>query len=138
MGMFKNYNEDDIMSKVLLLYFGFQHGAIGAFFIFSDELITQMKAFQGMSNILPMDVWGIVLMVSAVAFIATTLQENKSQYWFMILAGLTGMVTFSLLAMANIELSSSQTNTINYIIIASIDIIIAILGGVALWLRRVM
>lgn len=131
-----NYNEDDVLSKVLLLYFAFQHGAVGIFFVFGDVTTLGSNAFKGMANLLPMDAWGILLLVSAIAFIITVLQERKLEYWFMLLAGITGMVTFSLLAMANMELSVNQTNTINYIIIASIDMIVAILGGIALWLRR--
>lgn len=136
MRFLKNYNEDDVLSKTLLLYFAFQHGAIGVFLVFSDINALNSNAFKGMSKILPMDVWGIILLTSAVAFVITVLQEHKIEYWFMLLAGATGMVTFGLLSMASIELSVNQTNTINYIIIASIDLIVAILGGVGLWLRR--
>lgn len=136
MRFIKNYNEEDVLSKTLLLYFAFQHGAIGIFFIFADFNELQSRALHGMSNLLPIDVWGIILLLSSVAFIVAVLQEHKLEYWFMLLAGITGMVTFALLSMASIELSSNQTNTLNYIIIASIDLIVAILGGVGLWLRR--
>lgn len=136
MRFLKIYNEDDVLAKTLLLYFAFQHGAIGTFLLFSDLNTINSRAFNGMAKILPMDAWGIILIVSGVAFVITVLQEHKLQYWFMLLAGITGTSTFGLLAMASIELSVNQTNTINYIIIASIDIIIAILGGVGLWLRR--
>ena len=135
--IFKNYNEDDVMSKILLLYFAFQHGAVGVFFIFGDKQILQMKAFKGMSRLLPMDAWGILLLVSALCFTLSILQENSLQHYFMVAAGTSGMITFSLLAMASIELSTNQTTSLNYIIIASIDILIAILGGVAIWLRKV-
>lgn len=132
----RNYNEDDAMSKILLLYFAFQHAAIGIFFMFSTEQLLAYNSFKGMNELLPMDAWGIILLMSAVCFLLSTLFENKVQYYFMMVAGATGMVTFGLLAMASIELSTNQTNTINYIIIASIDIIIAIIGGIAVWLRK--
>lgn len=138
MRFIRNYNEDDVLSKTLLLYFAFQHGAIGVFFVFTKMTYLQSSALKGMANIMPMDAWGILLLISAVAFVVTVLQEHKLEYWFMLLAGITGMVTFALLSMASIELSVNQTNTINYIIIASIDLIVAILGGVGLWLRRTM
>lgn len=138
MRFLNNYNEDDVMSKILLLYFGFQHGAVGLYFIFSSEQLLKMNAFEGMNGLMPMDAWGILLMISAISFVCTTIQETRLQYYFMILSGITGMFTFSLLAMASIELSVNQTNSVNYIIIASIDLIISILGGVALWLRRAM
>lgn len=133
MRFLKNYNEDDVLAKSLLLYFAFQHGAIGIFFVFNN---LSGNVFKGMAKILPMEVWGIILLVSAVAFLVTTFQEKHIEFWFMLVAGVTGMVTFSLLSMANMELSVNQTNTINYIIIASIDLIVAILGGIGLWVRR--
>lgn len=136
MRFLKNYNEDDVLAKSLLLYFAFQHGAIGVFFVFSDISSIGSNAFDGMARILPMDAWGIILLVSSAAFIVTTFQEKSIEFWFMLVAGVTGMVTFSLLAMANIELSVNQTNTINYIIIASIDLIVAMLGGIGIWVRR--
>lgn len=136
MKLLQNYNEDDLLSKILLLYFAFQHGAVGFFFLFSNPTNMQSEYLDGLREIFPMDVWGIVLIVSSLSFVFTILQENKLEYWFMMLAGSTGGLTFSLLAMASLELSIYQTNTINYIIIASIDIIIAIVGGVAVWLRR--
>jgi hypothetical protein len=137
MRIFSNYNEDNVLSKMLMLYFAFQHGAVGFFFITFDMNNIYSEAFSGMSNILPMYIWGIIMLISCISFVMSVLQENKLEYWLMLLAGITGMVTFSMLAMANIEFSVNQTNTINYIIIASIDVIIAILGGVALWLRRI-
>lgn len=138
MRILRNYNEDDILSKTLLLYFAFQHGAVGIFFMFAKIDSKMSNALKGMDELLPMDAWGIILLVSSVAFVVTVLQEHKLEYWFMLLAGTTGMVTFALLSMASIELSVNQTNTINYIIIASIDLIVAILGGVGLWLRRTL
>lgn len=135
--IFKNYDEDDILSKLLLLYFAFQHGAVGLVFIFQSSYIVKMEAFRGMSKLLPMDAWGIILVISAVCFVLSIIQEHFVKYYFMIIAGSTGMVAFSLLSMANLELAVNQTNSLNYIIIASIDVLIAILGGVAIWLRKV-
>lgn len=136
MSLLRNYNEDDLLAKTLLLYFAFQHGSIGLFLVFEDLTILKSKTIAGMSSILPMEAWGIILLVSSASFLLSVLQENKLEYWFMLLAGTTGVITFSLLSMASMELSTNQTNTVNYMIIASIDIIVAIIGGVALWRRR--
>lgn len=138
MKLLRNYNEDDVLSKILLIYFAFQHGAIGVFFTFSTLTALQSKALAEMTRFLPMDVWGVILIMSALCFLFSALQETKSQYWLMIIAGITGMIVFSTLSMAVMQLSINQTNTINYLIISGIDIIIAILGGVALWIRRTL
>lgn len=136
MRLLRNYDENDVLAKVLFLYFAFQHFAIGMFFISIDNPEEYSIYFKGMIDIMPMDMWGLVLVLSTVAFVLATLQEGKMEYIFMLIAGSTGMVTFALLAMASIELSQNETNTVNYILIASIDLIVAILGGVALWFRR--
>lgn len=134
----KNYNEDDLLSKVLLLYFAFQHGSIGLFLVLESvvTLREKSKTLDAMAWILPMDIWGIILLVSAGAFLFSVLQAGKAEYWLMIIAGISGGVTFGFLSMASMELSVNQTNTVNYMIIASIDMIVAIVGGVALWRRK--
>jgi hypothetical protein len=134
----KNYDENDLLSKVLLMYFAFQHGSIGLFLVLEsvDTLTAKSRTLKAMSQILPMDIWGIILLIAAVSFIVAVLQEGKTEYYFMILSGLAGGVTFGFLSMASMELSVNQTNTVNYMIIASIDFIVAVVGGVALWRRR--
>lgn len=136
MRLLRNYDENDVLSKTLMLYFAFQHGAIGAFFMLNDNPEEYSHYFKGMIAIMPLTYWGLLLILSTASFIFATVQEGKLEYIFMLIAGLSGMITFALLAMASIELSIHQTNTVNYIVIASIDLIVAILGGVALWLRR--
>lgn len=136
MKLLRNYDENDVLSKVLFLYFAFQHGSVGAFFISHDDPQNYSPYFKGMIDIMPMGAWGMLLIVSTASFIFAALQEGRPESMFMLLAGVSGMVTFALLAMASIELSENQTNTVNYIIIASIDFIVAVLGGVALWRRK--
>ena len=137
-GLIKNYNEDDAMSKILMLYFAFQHGVIGTLFIFIDLDKGNSEILKALSTLMPLDAWGVVLLFSSISFVCSVLLENKAEFYFMIIAGTTGMMSFGILAMANIELGTGQTNTINYIIIASIDFIIATIGGVAVWLRKRM
>ena len=132
----RNYDENDVLAKVLFLYFAFQHGVIGVSFIRYNDNDMYSTYFKGLIDIMPLTMWGLVLMLSTVSFIIAAVQENKMEYIFMFIAGLSGVITFALLAMASIELSMEQTDTVNYVIIASIDLIVAILGGVALWLRR--
>lgn len=133
-----NYSEDDVLAKVLLVYFAFQHSAIGLFLLFGDMSQIKSKTLNEMATILPMDAWGLILIFAACNFILAAVQVSKLSFLAMIVAGITGAVVFSLLSMASLELSTNQTNTINYMIVASIDILIAIVGGVALWLRRTL
>lgn len=136
MKLLRNYDENDVLTKVLFLYFAFQHGVFGVSFIRYNDNDMYSTYFKGLIDIMPLTMWGLVLVLSTVSFIIAAVQEGKLEYIFMLTAGLSGMITFALLAMASIELSMQQTNTVNYIVIASIDLIVAILGGVALWLRR--
>lgn len=138
MKLFKNYQEDDVLAKVLFIYLAVQHSIMGAFLVFDTESMMIYPSVQGVARLLPVDLWGSFLLASAVLFIATIIQENKLSFIFMITAGLLGMVTFGLLAMAGIELSSYRVTTIHFIVVASVDCIVTILGGVALWLRITM
>lgn len=132
----KNYDEDDLMSKILFLYFSFVHGAIGIFFMFEDTSKYNSKVLKAMDSMLPMKIWGVIMLVSTLCFVLSVLQEGKPKYAYMIIAGVSGSAVFGLLMMANLELASQQTNTINYAIVSSIDTIIALVGGVALWRLR--
>lgn len=132
----RNYDEDDVIAKILFLYFAFMHGVMGYFIISNDLTNYKSKVFNSMGAIIPMSIWGYVLILSAIFFVLVALQEAKPKYMFMILAGLAGCLVFSLLTMASLELSKNQTNTINYAVVGSIDLLIAIIGGIAIWRRK--
>lgn len=136
LNIIKNYSEDDLMSKILFLYFAFIHGAIGVFFLFEDVSKFKSKVIDGMISILPMQAWGIIMLLAAICFVLSLLQEGKPKHIYMVIAGVTGSAVFGLLMMANLELVASSSNTANYAIVSSIDIIIALVGGVALWKLR--
>lgn len=132
----KNYDEDDIISKIFFLYFSFMHGAVGLFLFLKDISQFQSKVFEGMSSIMPMKMWGLIFLLSALWFFITAFQEGRPKFTYMTLAGLFGAIVFGIFAMASLELATDQTTTINYVIISSIDLIVALVGGVALWNRR--
>jgi len=134
---FKNYEEDDLITKIFFLYFAFMHGALGFFLATNDLSIYKSKALDQMGNIVPMSVWGYILILASFCFVLSALQEGKPKYAYMIVSGLLGSVVFGLLAMASLELSENQTNTVNYLIVSSLDLLIAIMGGVAIWIRRI-
>ena len=136
MKLWINYDEDDLIAKVFMLYFAFQHGAIGVVLLTQDLSSYNSKTVLGMSEMLPMSSWGLILIFSAANFINATIQVSKLAYLAMVIAGVSGVIVFGLLSMASLELSINQTNTVNYMIISSIDVVLAIIGGVALWLRR--
>lgn len=135
--LLRNYNEDDVLAKVLLLYFAFQHGAIGVIMLFEDlSLVYKTSTVDAMASMLPMELWGVLLLFVSVSFVIAAIQESKLSYVAMIVSGSIGFVIFGLIAMASIELAGNLTNSINYIVIASIDALIAIIGGMAIWLRK--
>lgn len=133
MRYFDNYDQDNVVSKLLYIYFAFAHGSIGLFLVVSDLERFNSKVLKAMGYVVPMSVWGLLFLVTAITFILIALQEGKAKHISMIVAGLMGAMVFGLMAMASLELSVNQTNTMNYIFISSVDLIIATLGGVTLW-----
>lgn len=125
------------MSAILFLYFSFIHGAIGVFLTFDNPLQYGSKIFIGMNNLLPMRVWGILLLISSIMFILASFQEGRKQYTCMVISGFIGAIVFILMTMASLELvAGEQTNTVNYAIISSIDLVIAMVGGISLWIQK--
>lgn len=129
----KRYDEDDFLAMMLFLYFAFVHGVVGMFLTFKDISKYKSKVFDAMTSLMPMNLWGIMFCVVAILFILTALQEGKSKNLMMLVGGVMGSLLFGLTAMANTELASNPTNTLNYAIISSFDLIFAFVGGVALW-----
>lgn len=136
MERFKSYGVDDLVSKTFFLYFAFIHGALGFFLVTNDLSIYNSKVLSQMGHILPMPLWGFILLLSSSCFILSALQEGTPKFISMLISGLLGNVVFGLLAMASLELSQNQTNTVNYLVISSLDLLVAIMGGVILWIRR--
>lgn len=136
MRYFDNYDEDNVVSKILYIYFAFAHGSLGLFLIMSDLARFNSKVLSAMGEVMPMRAWGLIFLLAAIAFVLIAIQEGSSKSISMVVAGFVGSVTFGLMAMASLELSVNQTNTMNYIFISSVDLLIATLGGVTLWKRR--
>lgn len=132
----KNHDEDDLMSKILFLYFAFVHGGLGTFFMIKDMTIFNSKAVIAMSNIIPIKVWGFVFLVTALCYVLAAIHDGKPKFIYMTIGGLLGSMVFGLLSMAMFELSAPQLDTTRYGIISSIDLIISMVGGIALWKLR--
>jgi len=136
MRYFNNYSEDNVVAKILYIYFAFAHGAFGFFLVTEDLSRFNSKVIDAMGNIIPISIWGLILIAAGLGFLLAAIQENNIKSISMIVAGLIGAVIYGLMTMASIELSVNQTNTVNYVFISSVDLLIAMLGGVTLWKRR--
>lgn len=136
MRYFDNYSEDNVISKLLYIYFAFAHGSVGVFLVLEDLERFNSKVLRAMGSVIPMGIWGLILLIAALGFILMAIQEGKSKNISMVVAGIVGAFVFGLMAMASLELSVNQTNTTNYIFISSVDLLIATLGGITLWRRR--
>jgi len=136
MRYFDNYSEDNVVSKILYIYFAFSHGVFGLFLVVEDLSRFNSKVINAMDSVMPISIWGVMLILSALSFMLVAIQEGKIKGMSMIFAGFVGAMIYGLLAMASMELSVNQTNTLNYIFISSVDLLIATLGGITLWKLR--
>lgn len=132
----RKYDEDNLLSMVLFLYFSFLHGALGIYLITLDISQYNYKIFNIMTSLMSMDLWGMLFCTASVFFIITALQENKPKYISMVAGGVIGSLLFGLTAIANTELPSNLANTLNYAIISSLDLVFAFVGGMTLWKQR--
>lgn len=129
----KNYCEDDFMSRLMFVYLAFIHASVGYLFIFGDVSEVNHNAFSAMSELLSNQTWGLILLAAAVSYLTVAIQENKTKHLGMLLGGFLGAIVFGFLTMAMIELDTPQFNTARYGVLASLNLIISVVGGLSLW-----
>lgn len=134
--MLRKYDDNDLLAKMLLLFNALLHGVTGGFLLLVSDVKYQSDTYYAMSLLFSLDAWGCVFIVVGVLFIAATFHEGHYKHWLSILAGALGGVIFGLYAMASAELAVNVMVPARYAIIASFNVLIALVGGHEIWKRR--
>lgn len=134
--MFRKYDDNDLLAKMFLLFNALLHGVTGAYLLLVEGVEFQSETYYAMASLASLDAWGCVFIAVGVLFIATTFQEGNVKHWLSLFAGILGGIIFGLYAMAAAELAVNSMVPARYALIASFNVIIAVIGGRAIWIRR--
>lgn len=134
--MLRKYDDNDLLAKMFLLFYALLHGVTGGYLLVVDGVKFQSATYYGMASLFSLDVWGCVFIAVGVLFIAATFHEGHYKHWLSLLAGTLGGVIFGLYAMASAELAVNVMVPARYAIIASFNVLIALVGGHEIWKRK--
>jgi len=131
--MFRNFDEDYLMSKMWLLFNAGFMSVTGLYIIFTDDVKRESTTYIAMNSLIPINMWGIVFLFVGVLYFFAAFHEGKSKHWLYVIAGTLGAIIFSLYAMASIEVTENIMVGGRYGIVAIFSLFIAFVGGYKLW-----
>lgn len=131
--MLKNYDEDYLMAKMLLLFNACFISVTGLYIIFTEDIQRDSTTYTAMSTLTPLKIWGIIFLIVGILYFFAAFHEGKSKYVLYIIAGTVGAVIFSLYAMASIEMTDNVMIGARYGIVGIFSLFIAVIGGYKLW-----
>lgn len=131
--MLKNLDENDIQAKMLLLFFALYISVTGLYIVLKDDVKYESTTYTAMSTLGSLNTWGIVFIIVGISYFFMAFHEGKVKYLLMIVTGFMGAVIFGLYAMASVEVTSVIVVGARYAIVASFNLMIAVLGGFQLW-----
>jgi hypothetical protein len=134
--MLKNLDENDILAKMFLLFMALYINVTGLYIVLTDDVKRESTTYKAMSTLVSLNTWGIVFLVVGFLYFFMAFHEGKVKYLLMIVTGSVGAVIFGLYAMASIEVTSVIVVGARYAIVASFNLIIAVLGGYQLWMLK--
>lgn len=134
--MLRKYDDNDLLAKMFLLFNALLHGITGGYLLVANGIELQADTYLGMASLFSLDVWGCVFIAVGVLFIAATFHEGHYKHWLSIIAGVLGGVIFGLYAMASAQLAVNIMLPARYAIIASFNVLIAVVGGFEIWKRK--
>ena len=134
--MLKNLDENDILAKMFLLFMAMFHTATGLYIVLTEDIKRESTTYTAMSTLVSLNAWGIVFLIVGVLYFFMAFHEGLIKYLLMVITGLIGAVIFGLYAMASIEVTTVIVVGGRYAIVASFNLIIAVLGGFQLWMLK--
>lgn len=132
MKIFKWQTEEKFLANMMLLSNGIFLVFTGYFFII-DGKISLAPTYELMTNLMPLEAWGAVMMVAGLLLSAAAFQVGNTRYLSMITGGLLGAAIVVLYAMASTQGAESYLVPVRYSLMACFNLLIAVLGGIEAW-----
>src|SRR5699024_8063642 len=98
--MFRHYNETKFLANMYILTIALFNLMTGIFFVTTDPRISS-PTYTKMQELMPLSVYGLMMLASAVILFICIFQQGKTRNIFMVLGGLSGAISIGLYASAS-------------------------------------
>lgn len=138
MKLLKWQTEEKFLANMMLLSNGLFLIVTGYFFI-ADASGSVAPTYDLMTNMMPLEAWGVTMTVGGVLLCAAAFQVGSWRYWSMVVGGLLSAVIVMLYAMASAQGAMNYLVPSRYSLMACFNLLIAVLGGIEAWrIKRIM
>lgn len=132
----RNHTENDFLAKAFLIFNAMYLGITGGYIISLDVITHTTPTYDLMAGLLSLDTYGVIMLVVSALYLYGTIQEGLPRGYALLIGGVLGALLFGLYAMAAFEGSANALLPLRYAVFASFNLIIAGVGGFAIWIRR--
>ncbi len=128
-------DEDTFLSMMFILVVALFNAMTGLFFL-KIEYPVDSPTYGRMAEVIDLNIYGLLLIISAVFFILSIFQRGKTRLISMLIGGILGGLLVSFYTSASTLGAANVMLPIRYGLIACSCFIIAAVGGVRLWKTR--
>lgn len=134
----KHINLYELLANIFIILVATLGGIRGLEWMVSDiEKLDRVAPLYGfMSKIADIQSFGWILMMSSTLIFIAAFLKNKSAYLFLLFGGIGGALVHYIYALASIEGANLFTTYYTALVIASAQLILALVGGIMLWKKR--
>ncbi|MBC2038355.1 hypothetical protein [Listeria marthii] len=127
-----NYKE--VFALFFLLSVSFYNILTGFFLMTSgDKIVEKSRTYQLMDNLMTIDTWGLLFILSAVLILIASFQESNARFINLILGGGIGAIVLFLYSAASSESAATNLLPSRYALSACFNLFVATMGGLELW-----
>lgn len=132
----KHINLEDNLAQMFLICQGLYAIATGFLLFNIDNKYTYNSVYNLMANMMSLDAWALLLMISGLLMIVAGFQVGRLKALTMAISGSIGSALMILYGIASLEVQFSYAVGVRYIVVGVFMLIIAYLGIRTLWIGR--
>lgn len=138
----KGLSPIEAIASISLFGLGLFHCARGLFWLLADEN-TQHDSplYTGLSSIMPLNIWGFLLLIGGLAFMFASWKLPKHQvsnapYVFLLIGGLSSSVVYFAIATIGYSNAANWLVPSQLIVLSGVGGMLAFFGGMTVWQRN--
>ncbi|EGY0035111.1 hypothetical protein JHL52_001587 [Listeria monocytogenes] len=129
---------DTNYKEVFALYFLVSvssYNILTGFFLMvsGDKIVEKSSTYQLMDNLMTIDTWGLLFILSAALILIASFQESNARFINLIFGGTIGAIVLFLYSAASSESAVTNLLPSRYALSACFNLFVAVMGGLELW-----
>lgn len=138
----KGMSPVEAIASICLFGLGLFHGTRGLFWILANENTKHDNSFySSLSIVMPLSFWGVIILVSGIAFMFASWKMPKHQvsnalYIFLLIGGLLSSVACFAIALIGYGNATNWIVPSQLIVLSGVGGMLAFFGGMTAWQRN--